>query len=116
MVRALRQVASPLSWYDRKVGKQDATPEIFGDVVLARKDTPTSYHLSVTHDDHLQGINLVTRGEDLFLQATCIACYRNCWGMMFLNIIIMACLRARMANGLPSATNQKHCDPCVTRV
>jgi glutamyl-Q tRNA(Asp) synthetase len=34
-------------------------------VVIARKDTPTSYHLSVTHDDHLQGITLVTRGEDL---------------------------------------------------
>ena len=34
-------------------------------MVLARKDTPTSYHLSVTHDDHLQGVTLVTRGEDL---------------------------------------------------
>ncbi len=35
-------------------------------MVLARKDTPTSYHLSVTVDDHLQGVTLVTRGEDLF--------------------------------------------------
>jgi glutamyl-Q tRNA(Asp) synthetase len=34
--------------------------------VLARKETPTSYHLSVTLDDHLQGITLVTRGADLF--------------------------------------------------
>jgi glutamyl-Q tRNA(Asp) synthetase len=34
-------------------------------VVLARKNTPTSYHLAVTLDDHLQGITLVTRGEDL---------------------------------------------------
>jgi glutamyl-Q tRNA(Asp) synthetase len=34
--------------------------------VLARKDTPTSYHLAVTVDDHLQGVTLVTRGEDLF--------------------------------------------------
>ncbi len=34
--------------------------------MLARKDVPTSYHLSVTVDDHLQGITLVTRGEDLF--------------------------------------------------
>jgi glutamyl-Q tRNA(Asp) synthetase len=33
--------------------------------VLARKDTPTSYHLCVTHDDALQGVTLVTRGEDL---------------------------------------------------
>jgi glutamyl-Q tRNA(Asp) synthetase len=37
-----------------------------GDVVLARKDAPTSYHLSVTIDDALQGVSLVTRGEDLF--------------------------------------------------
>lgn len=36
------------------------------DVVLARKDTPTSYHLAVTVDDALQGVTLVTRGEDLF--------------------------------------------------
>ena len=34
--------------------------------MLARKDTPTGYHLSVTVDDHIQGISLVTRGEDLF--------------------------------------------------
>jgi glutamyl-Q tRNA(Asp) synthetase len=33
--------------------------------VIARKDTPTSYHLSVVVDDHLQGITLVTRGEDV---------------------------------------------------
>ena len=38
---------------------------LFGDVVIARKDTPTSYHLSVTVDDHLQGVTLVTRGVDL---------------------------------------------------
>ena len=34
--------------------------------MLARKDTPTSYHLAVTWDDHLQGVTLVTRGQDLF--------------------------------------------------
>jgi glutamyl-Q tRNA(Asp) synthetase len=37
-----------------------------GDPVIARKDTPTSYHLAVTVDDHLQGVTLVTRGVDLF--------------------------------------------------
>jgi glutamyl-Q tRNA(Asp) synthetase len=37
-----------------------------GDVVLARKDVPTSYHLAVTIDDALQGVTLITRGEDLF--------------------------------------------------
>jgi glutamyl-Q tRNA(Asp) synthetase len=38
---------------------------LFGDVVLARKDTPASYHLCVTHDDALQGVTLVTRAVDL---------------------------------------------------
>lgn len=59
-------VAGPLAWYDRDRGEQRAQPELFGDVVLARKDTPTSYHLAVTVDDALQGVELVTRGEDLF--------------------------------------------------
>jgi len=65
MAEAIR-VAGPLTWHDRAAGLQRARPEVFGDVVLARKDTPTSYHLSVTLDDALQGITLVTRGQDLF--------------------------------------------------
>jgi len=59
-------MTGPLRWHDRRRGWQDATPGILGDVVLARKDVPTSYHLAVTVDDHLQGVTLVTRGEDLF--------------------------------------------------
>jgi glutamyl-Q tRNA(Asp) synthetase len=43
-----------------------ADPASLGDVVLARKETPTSYHLAVTVDDALQGVTLVTRGDDLF--------------------------------------------------
>ena len=46
-------------------GRIACHPEQFGDVVLARKDAPASYHLCVTHDDALQGVTLVTRGEDL---------------------------------------------------
>lgn len=42
-------------------------PNLLGDVILARKDTPTSYHLSVTHDDALQGVTHIIRGEDLRL-------------------------------------------------
>ncbi|MFT3723702.1 MAG: tRNA glutamyl-Q(34) synthetase GluQRS [Hyphomonadaceae bacterium] len=42
-----------------------AHPESLGDVILARKDTPTSYHLSVVHDDALQGVTHIIRGEDL---------------------------------------------------
>lgn len=45
---------------------QAVRPELSGDVVIARKELPTSYHLSVVVDDALQGVNLVTRGEDLF--------------------------------------------------
>lgn len=65
MAAAIRQ-AGRLTWHDRRAGLQVARPEAFGDVVLARKDTPTSYHLAVTHDDALQGVTLVTRGQDLF--------------------------------------------------
>jgi glutamyl-Q tRNA(Asp) synthetase len=43
-----------------------AAPEAWGDVVLARKETPTSYHLSVVVDDALQGVSHVVRGQDLF--------------------------------------------------
>ncbi len=58
--------AGRLDWHDRAAGRQAATPEIFGDVVLARKDVPTSYHLAVTVDDAVQDVTLVTRGRDLF--------------------------------------------------
>lgn len=59
-------VTGPLTWRDRSAGVVAADPLLVGDAVLARKDTPTSYHLSVTVDDHLQGVTLVTRGADLF--------------------------------------------------
>ncbi len=60
------KLAGPLVWHDRLAGPQDAQPARLGDVVLARKDIATSYHLAVVVDDALQGITLVTRGEDLF--------------------------------------------------
>ncbi len=64
MAQATMRTGS-LVWRDLDVGLVAAIPEVFGDVVLARKDTPTSYHLAVTVDDDLQDITLVTRGEDL---------------------------------------------------
>jgi glutamyl-Q tRNA(Asp) synthetase len=60
------ELAGPLRWHDRLKGDIEADPASLGDVVLARKDIPTSYHLAVTVDDALQGVTLVTRGEDLF--------------------------------------------------
>ena len=62
---ALGTVASDLSWTDMDAGPVKATPAIHGDVVLARKDVPASYHLAVTHDDALQGITHIIRGRDL---------------------------------------------------
>ena len=47
-------------------GEIAVDPLLFGDVVLARKDTPASYHLAVVVDDAFQNVTLVTRGEDLF--------------------------------------------------
>jgi glutamyl-Q tRNA(Asp) synthetase len=54
-----------LSYEEENEGRVACHPERFGDVVLARKDAPASYHLCVTHDDAAQGVTLVTRGVDL---------------------------------------------------
>lgn len=66
VAKAVAQIGADLFWKDADRGVQKAEPAIFGDVVLARKDTPASYHLAVVVDDALQGVTLVTRGEDLF--------------------------------------------------
>jgi glutamyl-Q tRNA(Asp) synthetase len=64
--------AGPLSWTEQgagpagETGEVVARPEAWGDVILARKETPTSYHLSVVIDDALQDVTDVVRGEDLF--------------------------------------------------
>jgi glutamyl-Q tRNA(Asp) synthetase len=63
---AAARVGPGLQWHDRRQGAQALRAGLHGDVVLARKDIPTSYHLAVTVDDALQGITLVTRGADLF--------------------------------------------------
>jgi glutamyl-Q tRNA(Asp) synthetase len=49
-----------------ETGAVAARPQAWGDVILARKETPTSYHFSVTLDDALQGVTEVVRGQDLF--------------------------------------------------
>ena len=64
--------AADLRWAERgdgpngETGAVAARPEAWGDVILARKETPTSYHLSVVIDDALQGVTEVVRGADLF--------------------------------------------------
>lgn len=72
MQKCLDRLDGDLLWeetgrgWDGEHGSISAHPEIWGDVVLARADTPTSYHLSVVVDDALQGITHVVRGRDLF--------------------------------------------------
>ena len=62
----------PLTWREagqgpgRETGDVTARPQVWGDVTLARKDVPTSYHLSVVVDDALQDVAQVVRGQDLF--------------------------------------------------
>jgi glutamyl-Q tRNA(Asp) synthetase len=78
MAAALERTG-PLTWTeigagpDGETGIVAAAPAAWGDVILARKETPTSYHLSVTVDDAAQGITNVVRGRDLF-HATSVHC------------------------------------------
>ncbi|MEH2490920.1 tRNA glutamyl-Q(34) synthetase GluQRS [Bradyrhizobium sp. AZCC 2230] len=71
MAAACRRVAG-LTWSelgegpDGERGPVAARPEAWGDVILARKETPTSYHLSVVVDDALQDVGEIVRGQDLF--------------------------------------------------
>ncbi len=64
--------AGALCWSEQgegpagECGRITARPQAWGDVILARKETPTSYHLSVVVDDALQGVSEVVRGADLF--------------------------------------------------
>jgi len=68
---ALARVGTDLSWREftdetlSATRTVEARPQDWGDVILARRDIPTSYHLAVVTDDALQGVTLVTRGEDL---------------------------------------------------
>jgi glutamyl-Q tRNA(Asp) synthetase len=65
MTRAMHAAAGPLTFEEAGEGTVVCDPTPFGDTVLARKDAPASYHLCVTHDDAIQGVTRVTRGEDL---------------------------------------------------
>ena len=64
-------LTGPLSFIEEGRGRLPCDPLAFGDMVLGRRDAPASYHLSVAHDDAVQGVTLVTRGEDL-LAATSV--------------------------------------------
>lgn len=69
---ALARVGTPLSWTEyadeslTAASSIEARPQDWGDVIVARRDVPTSYHLAVVADDALQGVSHVVRGRDLF--------------------------------------------------
>lgn len=69
---AMARIGTPLSWTefaDETLGassEPQARPQDWGDVIVARREVPTSYHLSVVVDDALQGVSHVVRGRDLF--------------------------------------------------
>lgn len=71
MAAAIQRVG-PLDWREAgagpggETGIVQANPAAWGDVILARKETPTSYHLAVVVDDAAQGVTEVVRGRDLF--------------------------------------------------
>jgi glutamyl-Q tRNA(Asp) synthetase len=71
MAAALARTGT-LAWHETgrgpegETGRVPAAPAQWGDVVLGRKETPTSYHLAVVIDDALQEVTDVVRGEDLF--------------------------------------------------
>jgi glutamyl-Q tRNA(Asp) synthetase len=69
---AMERISGKLDWQDEGSGPEGETglvsadPRIWGDFVIARKDVPTSYQLSVVVDDAIQGVTHVVRGRDLF--------------------------------------------------
>ena len=83
-MRAAITRAGDLTWNelgegpDGETGQIVADPQAWGDVILARKETPTSYHLSVVVDDALQGVTDVVRGQDLFHATSVHRCCSAC--------------------------------------
>jgi glutamyl-Q tRNA(Asp) synthetase len=71
MAEAFAKTGGNIAWSETGGGRAEtiaADPLAWGDVVLARKDAPASYHLACVCDDGLQGVTHVVRGMDLFLQ------------------------------------------------
>ncbi len=85
-MRAACAHTGPLAWIEDGCGPDGATgsvaaaPEAWGDVILGRKETPTSYHLSVVVDDAAQGVTHVVRGQDLFCATSVHRLLQNLFG------------------------------------
>lgn len=87
MEAAMARIRTPLSWGEytdeslATLDRIEAGPRDWGDVILARRDVPTSYHLSVVADDALQGVSHVVRGRDLFLATAVQALLQRLLGL-----------------------------------
>jgi len=99
--------------FEDETGTVRADPEKHGDVVLARKDFPASYHLASVWDDALQGVTHVIRGEDCAKRRTCTCCCRNCWGCRSPCTTTTRLSLAMTASVSPSVIPRRHCVRCV---
>ncbi len=59
-------LSGPLEWHDAATGTVAATPDVLGDIVIARRDIGCAYHVAAVVDDGWQGVSDVVRGDDLF--------------------------------------------------
>ena len=84
--------------------------------MLARKDVPTSYHLAVTVDDHLQGVTLVTRGEDLFHATHVHRLLQALLGLRTPRYYHHNLIADSSGQRSPSATARSRCATCATAV
>jgi len=87
MAAAMTHLDAPLTWSETgagpigETGTVEAAPGRWGDVVIARKDVPTSYHLAVVVDDAAQGVTDVVRGQDLFWSTSVHRLLQNLLGL-----------------------------------
>ena len=105
--------AGPLYWRDGDTEVQ-VEPEAHGDVVLARKDAPTSYHLAVTVDDAALGVTDVVRGRDLYAATDVHRLLQALLGLPTPLYHHHSLLVDRAAAGSPSAT-ERRCWPTFGR-
>ncbi|RWG54878.1 MAG: tRNA glutamyl-Q(34) synthetase GluQRS [Mesorhizobium sp.] len=84
---AMARVPGALSWVEftdeamAATQTVDATPQAWGDVIVARRDIPTSYHLAVVVDDALQGVSHVVRGQDLYAATSVQRLFQDLLGL-----------------------------------
>ncbi len=118
MNRALERAGQDLGWVECSSGKLvkiPADPAQRGDVVIARKETPTSYHLSVVVDDALQGITHVVRGMDLFAQTSIHRLLQTLLNLPAPLYFHHKLITEQMAGNSPKALRQRHCVFCANR-